>query len=463
MVDSLLRPRKRRRRRGLVPALFLTGLAVAAFWLFRGGTAQPTGSLQGVPEVLGEKETISLTLEAPHAGLAVWQLYIRDARGNRFVLAEENLPAGGLFEPGTQRIQREVEIAPRELGLAEGTAELILQATGHAPLSRLGGGDPITQTPFTVDLTPPDLRVLSGPHRILQGGTDLMVYQTGKDAVRSGVLVGQTEFPGSPGPFTDGERWVSLYSVPWNAPGDLNAAVYTEDAAGNRQTRRVPLAIRKRKQRAEEIRISDNFIRTKIEPLLTRYQQPIPETPTEAYLAVNRAMRQESEKELQALLAESAPQLLTTRALQQQRGTQVGSRFAEHRTYTYQGDPIDEQTHLGYDLASVRRAPVKAAGDGQVQWVGELGIYGKIVLIDHGLGLATLYAHLSQIDVEPGMQIARGEVLGRSGESGLAGGDHIHFSVTLRGHHVDPLEWWDAQWVKREILEPIQQAGAQGP
>jgi murein DD-endopeptidase MepM/ murein hydrolase activator NlpD len=255
----------------------------------------------------------------------------------------------------------------------------------------------------------------------------------------------------------------SLYSVPWNAPGNLAALIYAEDAAGNRKTQRVPLQIRNRRPRAEEIRVSDKFIRTKIEPLLIRYEEPVPETPAEAYLAVNRTMRKQSEIELQALLASSAPQLLTPRALQQQRGTQVGSRFAEHRTYTYEGEPIDEQTHLGYDLASVRRAPVEAAGDGQIEWVGELGIYGKVVLIDHGLGLATLYAHLSEIDVEPGMRITRGDVIGRSGETGLAGGDHLHFSVTLRGHHVDPLEWWDAQWVEREILEPLRQAGAQGP
>ena len=217
MVDSLLRPRKRRRRRGLIPLLVVVVLGLAGFWLFRAGTAGPTGGLLGVPEVLGRSASISLQLEAPHAGLAVWQLYIRDARGNRFVLAEESLPPGGFFEPGVQRVQREIEIAPEKLGLAEGTAELILQATGHAPLSRLGDPSPVVQTEFEVDLTPPELRVLSGPHRILQGGTGLILYRTGKDAVRSGILVGETEFPGSPGPFVDGERWATLYSVPWNA------------------------------------------------------------------------------------------------------------------------------------------------------------------------------------------------------------------------------------------------------
>lgn len=463
MVDSLLRPRKRRRRRGLVPTLVLGILALVAVWLFRSGTAQPTGNLQGVPEVLGQNGKISLTLEAPRAGLAAWQLYIRDAGGNRFVLAEDTLPAGGLFEPGVQRLEREIQVSPRELGLAEGEAEFILQATGHAPLSRLGAAATVSQATFQVDLTPPELRLLSGPHRILQGGTGLILYQAGDDSVLSGVAVGQAQFPGSPGPFTDGHRMASLYSVPWNAPKDLKSYVYAEDAAGNRQVLSVPLQIRSRKARAEEIRISDNFIRNKIEPLLTRHQQNVPQDPAKAYLAVNRTMRQESEKELQSLLTNSAPELLTERALRQQPGTKVGSRFAEHRTYTYNDRSIDEQTHLGYDLASVRRAPVEAAGDGQIEWVGELGIYGKVVLIDHGLGLATLYAHLSEIDVEPGMVITRGEVIGRTGETGLAGGDHLHFSVTLRGHHVDPLEWWDAQWVDREILEPLRQAGAQGP
>ncbi|MEO2168800.1 MAG: M23 family metallopeptidase [bacterium] len=174
---------------------------------------------------------------------------------------------------------------------------------------------------------------------------------------------------------------------------------------------------------------------------------------------MNRDMRAASEVELRRHVGDSANTLLLEAGLRQQPGTQVGSRFAEHRTYMYEGRPIDEQTHLGYDLASVRHAPVEASGAGRVQWVGELGIYGNVVLIDHGLGLSTLYAHLSSIAVEDGDAVARGTVIGRTGETGLAGGDHLHFSVTIRGHHVDPIEWWDTGWVQREIHKPLHAAG----
>jgi hypothetical protein len=431
----------------------------AGGWLFWMGTSGPRAELRGVPEVLGREGHVSLLLEAPWAGLRSWQAYVRDAEGKRIVIAEENIPSSGLFAAGVQDHRVDLTIDPAALGLAEGTAEIIVQATGHAPLSRLGDVPVVASAGFVIDRTAPQLRLRGGGWRVLQGGTGLILYEVDADAHVSGVQVGEAIFPGEAGSFPTDEQHVALYTVPWNAGDEQIPLLFAEDAAGNRRVLRVPTTIRPRTPRAEKIRVSDSFIERKIHPLLGSHGIEIPSSPADAYLAVNRDMRAASEVELRRHVGDSANTLLLEAGLRQQPGTQVGSRFAEHRTYMYEGRPIDEQTHLGYDLASVRHAPVEASGAGRVQWVGELGIYGNVVLIDHGLGLSTLYAHLSSITVEDGDAVARGTVIGRTGETGLAGGDHLHFSVTIRGHHVDPIEWWDTGWVQREIHKPLHAAG----
>lgn len=460
MLDSRQRRRERRTRRRIALLLAILLVTLPAAWLLWRGTERPSGAFRQVPELLGQPGSVDVVLETGRGGLATWQVYIRDSAGTRSVLAEERLPEGGWFADGVRRQVASIVIDPQALDLAEGEVDLVLQASGHAPLSRLGEAPPIARATFKVDRTAPELRVLGGPHRIRQGGTGLLVYDAGADTVRSGVIVGESVFPGEDAGFAQPNRRAALYTVPWNAGEEATPRLFAEDAAGNRRLVEVPTRIRPRKQRAEEIRISDGFIRRKIHPLLEANGEPVPESPEAAYLAVNRDMRVASEVRLRELLADTAgpPRLLD--GLRQQPGTKVGSRFAEHRTYTRDGETIDEQTHLGYDLASVRQAPIEAAGAGRVHWAGDLGIYGKVVLIDHGLGLVTLYAHLSRIDISAGDEVAEGQEIGRSGETGLAGGDHLHFSTTLRGAHVDPIEWWDRGWVKREIADPLAAHGA---
>ena len=130
--------------------------------------------------------------------------------------------------------------------------------------------------------------------------------------------------------------------------------------------------------------------------------------------------------------------------------------FADHRTYKYNGKIIDHQVHLGLDLASVAHAPVPAANNGVVAFSGLLGIYGKTVLIDHGFGLFSMYSHLNRSDVSKGQEVSKGEILGRTGSTGLAGGDHLHFSILVNNTFVNPIEWWDADWIKNNILSKLE-------
>ena len=119
---------------------------------------------------------------------------------------------------------------------------------------------------------------------------------------------------------------------------------------------------------------------------------------------------------------------------------------------------MDTQIHFGYDLAAVQHGPVPAANSGVVVFAGPLSIYGNAVVVDHGLGLQTLYGHLSSIDVKEGDQVAKEQELGRTGSTGLALGDHLHYEVLINGVSVTPLEWWDAKWIRDHVGRPLREA-----
>ena len=134
--------------------------------------------------------------------------------------------------------------------------------------------------------------------------------------------------------------------------------------------------------------------------------------------------------------------------------------FAEHRTYYYNNEEIDKQVHLGIDLASTKRAEVHAANRGKVVFADYLGIYGNTVILDHGQGIFSLYSHLSEIGAAVDELKDKGAVIGLSGTTGMAGGDHLHFSMIVNGIFVSPLEWWDQQWLQLNIDDILNGSAA---
>ncbi len=94
--------------------------------------------------------------------------------------------------------------------------------------------------------------------------------------------------------------------------------------------------------------------------------------------------------------------------------------------------------HSGMDIAAPRGRSVKSAEAGRVIFAGDLFFTGKVVYIDHGNGLLSLYAHLSKINVKKGQQVKRGQIIGKVGKTGRVTGPHLHWSVYLNGNAVDP-------------------------
>ena len=157
----------------------------------------------------------------------------------------------------------------------------------------------------------------------------------------------------------------------------------------------------------------------------------------------------------------TADHFLFSQPFARQAHSQAEATFADLRNYIYHGKKIDQQVHLGYDLAVTQHVGVEASNDGRVVYAAPLGIYGNCVVVDHGYGLQTIYGHMSHIDVHEGDMVKRGQVMGQSGMTGMAGGDHIHFAMQLDGVQIDPKEWWDTHWIQDHVAKRVELAGVQ--
>lgn len=119
----------------------------------------------------------------------------------------------------------------------------------------------------------------------------------------------------------------------------------------------------------------------------------------------------------------------------------VDGRLMSH--FGRRSDPFSGEGafHTGIDISAARGTPIKAAADGTVTHAEWGGDYGRLVIVDHGDGLQTYYAHLSQFEVLAGQSVRRGDLVGRAGATGRATSSHLHYEVRMRGTAVNPYQY----------------------
>jgi hypothetical protein len=402
-----------------------------------------------------EGGSVSLEVVDPDSGVRSLTAVLAHP-GGELTLAAEELP-GTLLGGGECRdepLRLELAIDPGQLPRGVEQAFLRVTARDWSWRGGLAGNETRLDLPVTIDRKPPRISVATGLTYVRRGGSGVVVYALGEPVERDGVEVGDTFFPGYP----LGERRVAFYAVPTDAPRDPPIRVVAEDAAGNVGRARWPVVVNERELPHADVRLPASFLDSVV-PRLAAAEGIDASDATAAFQRINTEVRAENEARIRNALKDSAAERLWQGAFEQLPNSQVTSRFAEKRRYFVGGKPVSEATHFGYDLASTQAAPVTAANAGRVVFAGELGIYGNCVLLDHGLGVGSLYGHLSRVDVEPGQEVARGETLGLSGATGLAGGDHLHFAILVGGVYVDPLEWWDPSWVQANVEARLAASG----
>ena len=436
--------------------LILVGIVavlVGCVAAFRTGPPPEVTITSEIPGI-GKRTPVTIRVEEPKRGLAGFRVEL--VQGDRVELLGEHaftpLEAWELWGPRTPSEELAVDVGSETVkGLREGEATVRVVAKRAGALLRRP--DPVVEElKLPVRLKPPSLEVLSHNTYVDQGGCEAVVYRVGSSAVRDGVEAGKWWFPGFPLPGGGAQERFALFAVPYDMSEPNGVRLVAQDEVRNESRAAFIDRFRERPFKTDRIELNDDFIGRVVpaifdqSPELTASGDGLQD-----FLAVNGELRRRNAATLTELAQRSKPEFLWRQPFLPMRNAQVMSAFADRRTYVYQGRAVDQQDHLGFDLASTSRAEIQAANDGIVVLARYFGIYGNTVVIDHGYGLLTLYGHLSTIDVEEGASVARGDAVGRSGATGLAGGDHLHFTILLQGLPVNPAEWWDEHWIQDRL------------
>ncbi|KIH77467.1 Peptidase family M23 [Geoalkalibacter ferrihydriticus] len=426
----------------LLMLLAVVGLIVGAFSYFR-DTDGPEITLLADSERVSNKP---LTFELSDEGSGLKNVTITLTQGNisRQILDKT-------YEQGVTRSSETITL--QDPALRDGPIEVRVTARDQS-IFRFGAGNTTDQVfELIFDATPPRVNVLSTAHNINQGGAALIVYTVSEEVKRTGIEIGEYFFPGFLQP--SGE-YIALFAFPHDmSTADFSPRLIAVDLAGNEGRGGFQYHANARRFRHDNLNISDNFLNAVI-PQFERYF-PAANSLLETFLKVNSRMREDNRQTLVDLSLNTASEPLWHGDFLRMAGAANMAGYADRRTYLHQGQKISEATHMGVDLASVQQAPIRASNHGRVIFADFLGIYGNCVVIDHGLGLQSLYAHLSRMEVAPGDFVQKGDPIGNSGATGMAMGDHLHFEVTVGGVSVNPIEWWDPNWVRNNITSKLPQ------
>jgi murein DD-endopeptidase MepM/ murein hydrolase activator NlpD len=460
--------------RGLVRFLLVLivvgALGFGLAYVLAGRGAPPQITISKPERVIGQSGTLEIVAAAPKARFTALSIAL-----------EQNGKATPLFALGggapatvtpidASRVRITRPIGKRDLPeLQSGTAKIVVTAT-RPSFFNLRQLTTSASKEVQVRLEPPRIAVLSTKHYLNHGGSEMVVYKTTPAEVASGVRVGDVEYPGFAAAGAGVEKAepslkVAFFALLYDQPLNARIQAFARDEAGNEARASFVDNVFEKPFRKSRIQLDDQFIDRVVPDILEHAPELKMATPAEgspemlqAFLRINGELRRINTDQIAALAAKTSPTRLWDGPFVQLGNSQVEASFADHRTYIYRGKEVDQQTHLGFDLAVTEHVPVHAANNGVVVNASWLGIYGNCVVIDHGLGVQTLYGHLMSFDVGVGDKVSRGQQIGRSDSTGLAGGDHLHFTQLVGGRMVNPVEWWDPHWIADRIERKLKEA-----
>jgi len=261
-------------------------------------------------------------------------------------------------------------------------------------------------------------------------------------------------------PITDPALKVAFFALLYDQ--DLNTPMfaYAKDEAGNSARADFDHLTFPKPFKKSRIDLPDSFLNRVVPAILETTDEVKPEGDIlQQFLVLNGDLRRKNAAKIASFAKQSSPDMLWNGVVFHPfTNNAVEAAFADQRTYIYHGKEVDQQVHLGFDLARVVHSPIVAANRGKVVYAAPLGIYGNCIIIDHGQGVQSLYGHLSSFAVKVGDTVEKEQQIGVSGQTGLAGGDHLHFTMLVGGHMVNPVEWWDAHWIQDRIVRKLRDA-----
>nr|WP_257617144.1 M23 family metallopeptidase [Campylobacter pinnipediorum] len=336
-----------------------------------------------------------------------------------------------------------------------------IEATDTSKWNFFTGNKTNKNVEIILDTTKPDVYVLSNSYSISNGGAAAVVFKATDNDLKDVYI--QTNYGKKfiPTPFYKEGYYAALIAWPVSVD-NFSAEVVALDNAGNETKSHIRYFYKKNNYRTSTIPLRDSFLDGKISQLAEVYSKSTKDmSRLEKMKFINEDLRNENTNKISKITSVVSKEMINKFYLNTfypLKNAKKVADFADHRFYTYNNQQVSEAWHMGLDLASVAAARIISSNDGRVVFVGDNGIYGLNIIIDHGFGLYSLYAHCSSAKVKLNDTVKAGDHIANTGTSGLALGDHLHFGILVQGEEVRPQQWFDNKWMKDNITDVLNVA-----
>ncbi|MEN8146427.1 MAG: M23 family metallopeptidase [Campylobacterota bacterium] len=371
-----------------------------------------------------------------------------------FVLAEEQ------FEVPQGSQELELKTPKRAYAMKNKEVSITIEARDASKWNFLSGNTSTQTVTLKIDKKRPYLSTIASSYRIIKGGSAVVIFKAEDDNMEEFYV--ETNFGKrfKVQPFYKEGYYVTL--IAWPVTEDtFRATVIAKDSAGNIAKTSVPVIPYNKKYKVSKIKLSDRFLNGKVSELAYAYGVEDGAGLIERFKYINENMRKSNEVIIHDLTSKVSDKMVSNFPIKKMyplKNGQVVAHFGDHRIYSYQGEQVSEAYHLGLDLASNAMSPIMSQNPAVVTYAEENGIYGNMPVLYHGLGLYTIYGHCSNMMVKEGDSLRSNETVAKTGRSGYAMGDHLHFGVLVQGIEVRPQEWMDQDWIRKSITDPMREA-----
>ena len=324
------------------------------------------------------------------------------------------------------------------------------------------GNQTVSNSKIIIDKKSPVANVITNSYLLRQGGSGIIIVEINDENLKDYYISFNDKEVFELFPFYKKNYFISVITWPIDIKEFKKVNVVAVDLAGNKTEAKVPFYIKEFKEKVDNIKISDDFVNNISKHVLENSDMNVPSSIVDIFIKTNKELREKNLKTIREVVKKNLVNDMKTsfdiKPFVRLPNAATFAQFGERRHYFYGEEKIDEAWHLGMDWASVKRAEVQVTNPGKVIFKDYLGIYGDTVIIDHGLGVGTLYAHTSSINVEVNDEVKAGQHIANTGATGAVFGDHLHFGVLVQGIEVNPNEWLDYTWMKTNVTKTINDA-----
>ncbi len=387
------------------------------------------------------------------SGLLAYKVTLQSG-SEKFVLTEEQF----VLPQGSQTL--ELKTPKRAYALKNKEVTITVEARDASKWNFMAGNSATETTTLQIDKKRPYLSTIASSYRIIKGGSAVVIFKAEDDNMEAFYV--ETNFGKrfKAQPFYKEGYYVTL--IAWPVTEDtFRATIIATDSAGNVAKSSVPVIPYNKKYKVSKIKLSDRFLNGKVSELAYTYGVDDGADLIERFKYINEDMRKSNEDVIHDLTSKVSDKMVNNFPIKKMyplKNGQVVAQFGDHRIYSYKGEKVSEAYHLGLDLASNAMSPIMSQNPAIVTYAEENGIYGNMPVLYHGMGLYTIYGHCSNMMVKEGDSLRSNETVAKTGRSGYAMGDHLHFGVLVQGIEVRPQEWMDQDWIRKSITDPMREA-----